>query len=148
MLTIEFTEAEKQALNYERLHHPHPRVKRKMEALWLKSQGLSHKEITKLLGISPNTLRSYLRAYQSGGREKLEQINFYRPKSELMARVGTLEPYFRQSPPTNIQEAAAKIEELTGIKRCPTQVRQFLKSIGIGCLNVRVGRDLGESDFR
>lgn len=148
MLKIEFTEAEKQALNYERLHHPHPRVKRKMEALWLKSQGLSHQEITKSLGISPNTLRSYLRAYQSGGREKLEQINFYRPKSELMARVGTLEAYFRQSPPTSIREAAAKIEELTGIKRCPTQVRQFLKSIGICCLNVRVGRDFSESDFR
>jgi hypothetical protein len=30
-----------------------------MEALWLKSQKLPHREITKLTGISANTLRSY-----------------------------------------------------------------------------------------
>lgn len=148
MLTIEFTEAEKQALNYERFHHPHPRVQRKMEALWLKSQGLSHKDIAKLTGISPNTLRSYLRAYQSGGRENLKQINFYRPKSELMTQVETLETYFRQLPPTSIREAAAKIEELTGIKRRPTQVRQFLKSIGIRCLKVGVARNSADPDLQ
>lgn len=36
MIHIEFTEEEKQALNYARYHHPHPMVQRKMEALWLK----------------------------------------------------------------------------------------------------------------
>lgn len=135
MLTIKFTEADKQALNHERLHHPHPRVQRKMNALWLKSQGLSHKDIAKLTGISPNTLRSYLRAYQSGGRETLKQINFYRPRSALISQAETLQSYFQQSPPASIREAATRIEELTGIKRCPTQVRKFLKSIGIslGC---------------
>jgi hypothetical protein len=60
MITFVFTEAQKQALDYERFHHPHPRVQKKMEALWLKSQGLAHQEITKLAGISANTLRSYL----------------------------------------------------------------------------------------
>ncbi len=138
MLTIEFTEADKQALNHERLHHPHPRVQRRMEALWLKSQGLSHQDIARLIGISSNTLRSYLRAYQLGGPEKLKQINFYRPKSELVTQAETLKAYFRRSPPASIREAAAKIEELTGIKRRPTQVRQFLKSIGIRCLKVGV----------
>ena len=33
-----FTEGDIKALNYERYHHPHPRVQRKMEALWLKSR--------------------------------------------------------------------------------------------------------------
>jgi hypothetical protein len=42
MIYIEFTEVEKQALQYERFHHPHPRVQVKMEALWLKSQGVEH----------------------------------------------------------------------------------------------------------
>jgi hypothetical protein len=31
MLRLTFTEAEKRALEYERFHHPHPRVRRKME---------------------------------------------------------------------------------------------------------------------
>lgn len=51
MINLTFTEAETAALNYDRYHHPHPRVQRKMEALWLKSQGLPHNEICRLTGI-------------------------------------------------------------------------------------------------
>ena len=36
MSSIEFTESERQALHYKRFHHPHPRVQRKMETVWLK----------------------------------------------------------------------------------------------------------------
>ena len=36
MIAIDFTEEDIEALDYERYHHPHPRVQRKMEALWLK----------------------------------------------------------------------------------------------------------------
>ena len=41
MKQIEFTTAEREALQYWRFHHPHPRVQRKMEAFYLKSQGLA-----------------------------------------------------------------------------------------------------------
>jgi hypothetical protein len=34
MKQIEFTTAEREALQYWRFHHPHPRVQRKMEALY------------------------------------------------------------------------------------------------------------------
>ena len=33
MLRLEFSEADKHALNHERYHHPHPRVQQRMEAL-------------------------------------------------------------------------------------------------------------------
>ena len=48
MITLKFTEEEKEALNYERYHHPESRVQRKMEALWLKSQDESHQKIAQL----------------------------------------------------------------------------------------------------
>lgn len=131
MITIEFTEEEQQALHYERFHHPHPRVQQKMEAVWLKSQGLSHQEICRVTCISKPTLCSYLKDYQEGGIEKLKAVNFYQPKSELVAHTSTIETYFREHPPASIKEAAAKIEELTGIKRSDTQVRHFLTSIGM-----------------
>jgi len=117
MIKIEFTEEEMQALNYERYNHPHPRVQRKMEALWLKSQGMSHNEICRLTGISPSTLRRYIRAYQQGGIDALKELNFYQPQSELMHHKATIEAYFREYPPASVKEAMAKIEELTGIKR-------------------------------
>ena len=83
MIQLEFTEAQKQSLHYERYRHPHPRVQRKMEALWLKSQGVAHREISRLTGISSTTLTSYLRAYQEGGIEALKTVRFYRPQSDL-----------------------------------------------------------------
>ena len=136
MISIEFTESERQALHYERFHHPHPRVQRKMETVWLKSHQLPHHKIAELGGISENTVRSYLREYQLGGIEALKQVNFYRPQSELMSHVPTLEAYFREHPPTTIAEAIEKIEKLTGIRRSPTPVRKFLKSMGMRCLKV------------
>ncbi len=136
MIKLEFTAAEAKALDYERYHHPHPRVQRKMEAVWLKSRGLAHQEISRLTGICASTLTSYLRAYQEGGIEALKEIRFYRPKSELEAHRGTLEEYFRAHPPATIKEAMAKIEQLTGVRRSQQRVRVFLKGLGMGCRKV------------
>jgi len=131
MIKIEFSEEEKQALDYGRYNYPDPRVQRKMGALWLKSLGLSHEEICRVTGISPNTLRSYLRAYQQGGIEALKRLKFYQPSSEMSQHRTTIEEYFREHPPASVKEAMAKIEELTGIKRSENRVREFLKAIGM-----------------
>ena len=131
MTRIEFTEEEIEKLRYESFHHPHPRVQLKMEALLLKSQGVPHWQICNILAITENTLRAYLQAYLEGGVEKLKELNFPCPQSELAGHAETLEGYFRQHPPATIKEAVAKIEELTGIRRSETQVRQFLKSLGM-----------------
>ena len=136
MISIEFSAAEKEALNYERYHHPHPRVRQKMETLWLKSQELPHGEICRLASISRPTLCRYLKEYQAGGLEKLKEVNFYRPESELLAHREELVAYFEEHPPATIKEAAAKIEELTGLKRSESQVRQFLQALGMKCRKV------------
>ncbi|PXF60747.1 MAG: IS630 family transposase, partial [Candidatus Methanogaster sp.] len=127
MIKIKFTEEEIKALDYERYHHPHPRVQRRMEALWLKSQKISHNQICQLAGISSNTLTDYFRKYKECGIEGLKEVNFYQPQSELRQYTTTIEAYFREHPPASVKEAMAKIEELTGIKRSENRVREFLK---------------------
>ena len=139
MLRLFFGEEEVEQLRYERFQHPHPRVQQRMESLLLKSQGLPHKDICRILAISGNTLRKHLRLYEAGGIAALKQLHFRRPQSELMAFVGDVEESLLDQPPATIAEAAARIEELTGIKRSPTQVRVFLKKLGfrrlkVGCL--------------
>ncbi len=57
MIQIEFSSEDIQQLNYERYHHPHPRVQKKMEVLYLKSRGLSHQEIRRLCHICKTTER-------------------------------------------------------------------------------------------
>jgi transposase len=131
MLQLAFSEADKQALHYERYHHPHPRVQQRMEALWLKSQGVPHHQIAQLCAISANTLRSYLKLYQRGGVAALKQLNCHCPQSALSAYRDTIETHVREHPPQTINEAVAMLEALTGIRRSPTQVRLFLTHLGL-----------------
>lgn len=131
MINISFSEFDIKELQYERFNHPHPRVQIRMEALLLKGKGLQHKEICRLTDMCGNTLRGYLKDYQEGGIEKLKEIRFYKPKSELTQYKSSIETYFKENPPASIKEAMAKIEELTGIKRSENRVRKFLISIGM-----------------
>jgi transposase len=131
MLQLTFTEAEIKELDNQRYNHPHPRVQRKMEAVLLKAKGLAHNQIAHCTGVCENTMRGYLREYQEGGIEALKRVEFYRPKSDLVQHGDTLEAYFREKPPSTIPQAAAIIEELTGLKRSPAQVGIFLKNLGL-----------------
>lgn len=133
MLQISFTSEEREKLHYQRFNHPHPFVQKKMEVLYLKSldRKLTHELIAEIANISQNTMLSYFRDYQTGGIEKLKEVNFYRPQSELFEHKQTIEQYFRQNPPASLAEASAKIEELTGIKRGLTQTAKFIKNLGM-----------------
>ena len=128
---IEFTTAEREALQYWRFHHPHPRVQRKMEALYLQSQGLAPATSSRLCAISKTTLYRYLHEYREGGIEKLKEVPFHRRQSQLAAYRTSIEADLRQRPPASVAEAAARIATLTGLQRGPTQVRQFLKALGM-----------------
>jgi transposase len=130
-LQLEFTPEILAVLREERYSHPVPLVQRRMEALWLKSHGLSHEQIARLVGITENTLRDYFQLYVEGGLEKLKEVRFYRPESDLMGHLTSLEAHFRAHPPASIKEAQSEIEALTGIRRSETQVREFLKKNSI-----------------
>lgn len=133
MIKFTFTEEENKEFNYHRYNHPHPHVQKKMEVLYLKSlsRNLQHELIAEIAGVSQNTMLSYFRDYQTGGIEKLKEINFYRPQSKLQEHQKTIEQYFRENPPTTLAEASQKIEDLTGIKRGLTQTGKFLKNMGM-----------------
>ena len=129
MIKINVTESDKQLLSQERYNHPHPRVMLKMDVVYFKSLGLENDLICKITGVCGNTLREYLKQYNEGGVERLKEVNFYRPNSELNMYSVTIEKYFTDHPPSSISEASAKIEELTGVKRGETQTRKYLKSL-------------------
>ena len=136
MIRIAFEEEDVKRLRQERFDHPHPRVQLKMEVLLLKSQELPHHQIRAVADIAESTLCEYLREYQEGGVEKLKELHFHKPESALEEHRGTLEAYFLEHPPATVKEAVAKIEQITGIRRGLTRVRQFLKSLGLRRLKV------------
>jgi len=85
-----------------------------------------------------------LASIQKRGLEELKQLNFRRPTSELALHQGTLEAAFKADLPRTINEAVERIEQLTGIRRSPTQVRQFLK--GLGMKRLKVGQIPAKAD--
>jgi len=129
MIKIHVTEDDKQLLRQERYSHPHPRVMLKMDVVYLKSLGLKNDLVSAITGLCGNTMRAYLKQYMEGGIDRLKEVNFYKPNSELKDYSGTIEKYFTENPPSSISQASAIIEELTGIKRGETQTRKFLKSL-------------------
>src|SRR3954447_16199965 len=131
MIHIDFTPEQIDALHQERFHHPHPRVQLKMEVVYLKSQGLPHHDICRLARISENTLRSYLRQFREGGLERLKRTDWEGTESELDEHREALEEHFRNHPPRSTAQAAAEIERITGVRRGLTQVRKFLKGLGL-----------------
>ena len=56
MLKIDFTQEDIDKLHYERYYYPHPLVQKKIERLYLKSQGIKHKDICSLCQIEKTTL--------------------------------------------------------------------------------------------
>ena len=75
MIQLEFSPETIEQLQYGKRRHPHPRVRQKMEALYLKSQGMPHYQICQLVGIRGRaTLVRYFREYQTGGLDQLQKL--------------------------------------------------------------------------
>jgi transposase len=98
-----------------------------MDAIRLKAHGYLHKDIAQVIGICENTLRDYFELYEQGGIEKLKEIHYYQPESELKEHIVSLEAHFRDHPPATIKQAQHEVEVITGVRRSETQVREFLK---------------------
>jgi transposase len=126
-IQLKFTPELVAEIRYQRFNHLVPIVQRRMETLLLKAHGLSHEQIEEIVGVSGNTIREYFDLYQAGGIEKLKEINYNKPEGELVKYIVSLEAYFRENPPASIKEAQKEIEEITGVKRSETKVREFLK---------------------
>jgi transposase len=114
-------------IRHDRYHHPHPRIQRKMEVLWLKSRGLTHAEIAEFADVSPRSVQRYLDEFMHGGLERVRQLNWRGKACELDEHQPSLEDYFIEHPPRSAREAQEAIARLTGIRRGLSQVRAFLK---------------------
>lgn len=131
MRQIKFTEEEITQLKYESLYHKHTLVRRRMQVLLLKAEGLAHAKIGEILGICPTTLRKYfdlfLKAAEANRVEALKELNYKGKPNRLMEKKVEIIAHLEANPPATQKEAQARIKELTGIQRSLPQVREFLK---------------------
>jgi transposase len=112
-------------------NHPHHLVRRKGLSELLKSQGMATSQISFVVGVCENTVRSYLLDFLDGGIQKLTEINFYRPQSALKAFDEQVKAHLTQNPVSTIKQAGAEVAQLTGVSIKETQMRHYLKSLGL-----------------
>lgn len=127
MRRFEFADEQRDAIAHERFCHPNPRVQQRMEVLWLKHHGETHERIAQLAGVSRRTVQRVLDLFVAGGLEAVRQFHEQGRVNELNPHRASLEAEFRERPPKVVAEACDRIEQLTGIRRQPTQVRHFLR---------------------
>src|SRR3954467_11083584 len=94
MREITFCEADVQAIGHDRYHHPHPRVQRYLEMLWLKHHGFSHERIAPFAGVSRTTVQRCLTAYLEGGLQRDGELAAKGSHSELVHHRSGLEEHF------------------------------------------------------
>lgn len=124
---IEFTKEEIKRLSYESIHNEHYIVRRRAQALLLKSQGLPHQEIAEILDISETTLREYFDLYLVGGIEALKELHYQGKDNLLREKKDEIIAGLEADPPATLKEARAIIQEATGLDRSLTQISEFLK---------------------
>lgn len=128
---VELTEEQQRIVNEERESHPNVRVRQRMLVLWTLQCGLTREKAAEVAGLGRATVERIVAAFRDGGLDAVRQWNVKGPKSELAAYRDLIRESFEKEPARTIAEAADRIEKLTGIRRGPTQVRKFLKSLGL-----------------
>jgi transposase len=127
MRHFEFSRDVLAEIERDRFEHPDPLVQRRMEVLWLKAHGETHERIAELSGLSRATIQRLLDTYEAGGVDAVRMFHWKIPTSALTPHRVQLEAEFVQRPPHTVAEACARIEQLTGVRRGPTQVGEFLR---------------------
>lgn len=127
MRKIEFTAAAIKQLSYESVHHQHHIVRRRMQALLLKSQGVLHQEIAEILDISETTVRRYFDLYLTGGVEALKTLHYQGQPSQLHQKRDEIVMALEADPPATLKESQAIIKAVTGLERSLPQISEFLK---------------------
>jgi transposase len=131
MIKIDFTPGETEALFNEKSDSPDPLVRKKAEVLYLKSLGFPHTDIQDIARVTRTTLASYLKSYLEGGMAWVLANNHHGRVSELDGHAEMMKKYFAENPPASSREAVARVRELTGLSRSPTQVRAFMGRLGM-----------------
>lgn len=128
MLTLTISKTDIERLKYERYSNPCMLIQKRLHVLYMKAETeLSNELIGLIAGVHRDTVTDYIRMYNTGGLKKVYHSGYGTNKSKLENYTEILLSHFENTPPHTIAEAVAKIKDLTGIQRSPTQVCAWMK---------------------
>ena len=75
--------ADFQRARYEKRSNKSPKVRDRMEMIYLKHKGYKHKEIADIIGVTPKTITMWMKKYMSEGIEGLISLKYKGQSSVL-----------------------------------------------------------------
>ena len=135
---VQLTEEQQRIVHEERTSHPDLRVREKMLVLWLLHCGTTRQKAADIVGLGRATVQRYVVAFREGGLDGLRRCDRHRPVSEMAAYRDLIRQSFEKQPARTMAEACDRIFRLTGLRRGPSQVRKFLKDMGLKFHRVRM----------
>ena len=131
-LRIKLTVSEQRIVERERDSHADTVVRRRLWVLWLLHCGLKREQAAKVVGVAVSSVQRDVSLYGDRGLEALRTSGRQnQPTSELATHQEQIRKSLEQQPARTIAEACQRIKDSTGVERGPTQVRQFLKGLGL-----------------
>ena len=137
-LRVRLTEEEQRIVNEERTSHPNERIRERMLVLWLLHSGLTRQKAAEIVGVGRATVQRGVAAFRDRGLDGLRRWDPHRPASEMAAYRDLIRASLEKQPVHTVAEAGERIFQLTGLRRGPSQVRKFLKDLGLKFQRVRV----------
>ena len=137
-LRVQLTEEQQRIVNEERISHPNERIRERMLVLWLLHHGVTRQKAAEILGVGRATVQRYVAAFRDGGLDGLRRWDPNRPESEMAAFREAIRESLEERPVRTVAEACDRIFQLTGLRRGPSQVRKFLKDLGLKFQRVRM----------
>ncbi len=107
------------------------KVRRKLLALRLHSEGVQNQVIAKIVGVDQDTVTNYIKGYRDGGLSEVMEDRAYKPSSSVAPFFSCLTCIFTARPPATAKEGMHVIEKITGIKLSVDQARRIMKKLGL-----------------
>jgi transposase len=106
--------------------------------LWLLHSGVTRQKAAEIAGVGRATVQRFGAAFRDGGLDGLRRWEPNRPRSEMAAFRESIRESFEKQPVRTVAEAGERIFQLTGLRRGPSQVRKFVKDLGLNYQRVRM----------
>jgi transposase len=137
-LRVQLTEEEQRIVNEERITHPNERIRERLLVLCLLHNGVTRRKAAEVVGVGRATVQRYVAAFRDGGLDGIRRWDPNRPESEMASSRELIRESFEKQPVRTVAEARDRIFQLTGLRRGPSQVRKFLKDLGMKFQRVRM----------
>src|SRR4051812_24002644 len=102
-----------------------------MLILWLLHCGVTRQKAAEVAGVGRATVQRYVAAYRGGGLDGPRRWDVKGQVRELAAYRDLIRESFEKGPVRTTAEAGDRVFQLTGLRRGPSQVRKFLKDLGL-----------------